>query len=287
MIGRLWLFAIVACMALSASANLQIGYVAALRRYGPALPASMATNLAMHLKSDAGVTVAAGKVATWADQSGNTNNATDRGELSRPMYVADAFMGKPAIRFIMDTNNVVPESMFLPTATALGITNSAYEIFVVARPDSITNRMYLISGGERGPVGTGSAGPYLRLNPGLGFRFAGTNDVTAEWNIDTNLVSDIGSAAQYADNQVHIFSSRIDSGDGFKGIARVDGVDAAASTLDVRNSNTNILYLGAYVTSFAYEFSGDMFEVLLYNRTLTADERAGVEAYLQHRWSTP
>src|SRR3990172_6088908 len=51
------------------------------------------------LKADAGVTLAGTAVSQWADQSGNSRNATQGTASSQPTLVSNALNGKPALSF--------------------------------------------------------------------------------------------------------------------------------------------------------------------------------------------
>ena len=46
-----------------------------------------------------GVTLVSGDVSVWADQSGHGNDAAQTMAGNRPLFVADAFNGHPALRF--------------------------------------------------------------------------------------------------------------------------------------------------------------------------------------------
>ena len=58
--------------------------------------------LKVWLKADTGITLNAGNVASWADVSGNGNNATQANPPNQPEYVSAAFNGKPVVRFTDD-----------------------------------------------------------------------------------------------------------------------------------------------------------------------------------------
>jgi hypothetical protein len=66
----------------------------------------------------------------------------------------------------------------------------------------------------------------------------------------------------------------------------VDGVDGATGTADGRNE-IDIDWAFGRRAPAEYQFTGDMYEVLVYNRTLTDQERLEVEQYLTERWLVP
>jgi hypothetical protein len=55
--------------------------------------------LALWLKADSGVTTVGGAVSQWVDQSGNRREATQDAPEKRPLLIADAVRGRPALRF--------------------------------------------------------------------------------------------------------------------------------------------------------------------------------------------
>jgi ferric-dicitrate binding protein FerR (iron transport regulator) len=58
-----------------------------------------APGLALWLRADSGVTIAAGSVAAWTDQSANRREAVQELAARRPLLIPDAARGRPAIRF--------------------------------------------------------------------------------------------------------------------------------------------------------------------------------------------
>jgi hypothetical protein len=62
----------------------------------PPIPTS---GLELWLKADAGVTLNGSKVSTWADQSGNGNDAIELDSDRQPLLVRDGLNGKPTIHF--------------------------------------------------------------------------------------------------------------------------------------------------------------------------------------------
>jgi hypothetical protein len=62
-------------------------------------PAGPTIGLAAWFKADAGTAVEAGRVAQWQDQSGHSRHAAQPSPAARPMLIANAANGKPALRF--------------------------------------------------------------------------------------------------------------------------------------------------------------------------------------------
>ena len=87
-------------------------------------------HLRLWLRGDKGVTEAGGVVSAWNDQSGNFNNATQSDAARRPVVVANAINGKPALRF-----DGVNDSLAAAHSASLAITGDITSFFVVKYDD--------------------------------------------------------------------------------------------------------------------------------------------------------
>ncbi len=219
------------------------------------------TNLKLWLKADAGTntTTDGAAVSNWADQSGNGNNATQSTTANQPTYVASALNGKPAIHFNGG------EDLNLPTASTLGILNSDYEMFIVARTNSSSaSPNFLISSANIEQF-------EMHLNGAAGARFIPTSATYI----------DEGSAGQYADNNPHIFNAQASS---TEGLIRVDGVNGSDTLTNVQSSSDGALALGVRISGPGYYLTGDIAEVIIYNKVLTTSDRILVESYLASKY---
>lgn len=229
-----------------------------------ASPVPATENLAVWLKSDAGVILDAnGYVTTWQDQSGQGHHATQTTDTYRPGLVYNSWAGRPVVHF--DGSN---DRLQLPTTSTLGIQNHDYEMYIVARvPGGGNDVQFLISGGtlENYEV-------HLKKTGTLGIRFIPV----------LNARVDYGSGGQFMNGAFHAFGARVDGGTGY---VRVDGVQSTNTATNARSSADVNLYLGfrASQSTSPYFLGGDIAEVLIYNRALTTEERAQVETYL-NRW---
>ncbi len=218
-------------------------------------------NLKLWLKADAGTstTTDGQPVSKWADQSGNGNNATQPTTSNEPTYVASSLNGKPALHFT-STN---ASYLILPTDSVLGIQNSDYEIFIVARTDSSAISFLISSGNVENFE--------MHLNGAAGARFI---------PIGSTYI-DEGSSGQYADNNPHIFDAQASS---TEGLIRVDGVNGGDTLTNVRCSTNSDLVLGMRLSVLSYFFTGDISEVIIYNKVLSAADRILVESYLASKY---
>jgi hypothetical protein len=211
------------------------------------------------LKADAGTssTTEGSPVMEWLDQSGNGYNAGQGNEDYAPLYYPNGINGKPVLRFNGSTSR-----LFTVNASTMGLHNSDYEYFVLAKTTS-QNVQFLIAGAEVSMY-------ELHLNGSSGAR-----GIFAD-----GLYSDAGTNGAYADGAPHVFNARATD---TYGRVRVDAVDGALASGNGRGSNPSYLILGVRGDD-QYSFNGDIAEVMIYNRVLSASERAIVEEYLKEKY---
>ncbi len=221
----------------------------------PATASIPAIGLRLHLKADAGTstTVENQAVNQWLDQSGNGFTAT--APAGQPVYVSSSINGLPALQF----NGA--QVLHISNTGSIGLTNNDYEMFFVAK-SSNSNIQFLASGGLPEHE--------VHLNGASGMRFIPRNSVFI----------DNGANQAYTDGLQRIFSVRASS---TTGVSRLNGVDASQAT-DSRSSVDAMFRLGMR-SDGSYPLVGHISEVLLYNRTLTTQERAQVENYLAQKYA--
>jgi hypothetical protein len=218
------------------------------------------TGLSSWLAADRGVvTDGGGNVTTWTDQSGSGHNAVPG---AAPSLVLNALAGKPVVRFSNEHLNI-------HDTVSLGMQNSDYEMFVVARSGS--SAIQFLTAASH----TAGVGHYeLHLNGAAGARF-----IPSGW-ADPSRAADIGAPGAYTNGQPHLFNARVE---GDTGIIRVGGIDSADTVSSARSASGQWLTLGVRGNA-TYPLAGDIAEVLIYNQPLTGAERVQVEKYLSRRW---
>lgn len=217
------------------------------------------SNLKLHLKADAGTSTTSNGVAlsSWVDQSGNGNDASQSSGGAQPTYVSSSINGLPAIRFNGSTS-----FLDLPTASTLGIQNSEFDVFVVAK-SSNSGIQFLIGG---------TAGNYeVHLNGASGARFIPKS----------TLFVDKGATSLYTNGSAYIFNAAAGSENG---VLRVNGYAGGDSAYDSRNAENSVITLGRRGNGTFY-LNGDIAEVIIYNSVLSAVDRASVESYLAAKYS--
>jgi len=212
-------------------------------------------NLLLWLKADSGVEQQStnNSIKTWYDQSGNTNNANQETAASQPLYVINALNGLPVVRF-----NPTNSQYFILPNLFNGTTQA--EAFVVLRaaadmPD--TSRALW-------QLGAISYTYYPDYNGNIVEDFGSTSLHT------------VGNPAQPLD-QYHVYEVASQSGNWS---AWINGMLQSSTTTNTYSTNV-------YPTlgnSGSYYFAGDVAEVLVFNRVLSADERDTVNGYLNLKY---
>jgi len=211
---------------------------------------TMIANCSLWLDADKGITLNGTDVTAWADESGNSKDAAQAVEANRPTYVASALNGCSCIRF-----NGTTDYLNLTAVTQ----TSAQMIFGVINSDVTTSSYRTFLGA------TGANAP--RLYAGYtGFPDRPTvydNNPRAAWTDPVNMAS----IQRYTLNATNSYIS-------------VDGgTNQTAVCLADRGTWTSIGAIPA-----AHFFDGDIHEIIIYDRVLSAAEINQVEMYLGNRY---
>ena len=211
-------------------------------------------------------------VDTLPDMSGTGNTATQSDSTKQPTYVADGIGGTPAIQ--LDGSN---DWLRIPNDPSLDVTSDReYEMIIVFQTTS-TSRGFLV--GKR--TTTGQWGPHYLLEVHK------ANDVRSSFT-DNSVHSDNDvSYSGISDGTPHMMSGLWT---GNSNELRVDG--ATVNTLDA-SSVTGFDGSGGVDGALGVHYDGEQFtgyyqghigEVLIYDRTLTDEERTELEQHLAEKW---
>jgi hypothetical protein len=234
------------------------------------------SGLELWLRADVGTAgSSASSVGAWGDQSGQNNHAQQFNSALAPTLTANAQNGLPTVHFNAQAGQFLTFPNVLPNA-------SAGEVFVAIRaPQPDLNPAYAF-----GPNGTGfsstSNGSSVTNSVSDGFLAATPVTGTVPSNVsfsNFNIYNVSASTGQWID---WINGSYITGGPGgiehsptnipipqtSSGLLGTDGV-----VRNVNNFNTPYLYL-----------TGDIAEVIVYNRNLSDSERFTVGQYLQSKY---
>ncbi len=230
--------------------------------------------LRFHVEAGVGVTTnSSGCVTRWADQSGNGFDVVQSSEDLQPVACTTEY--GDAVYF-NSTNWMGSEQSSI-------ICYSNHTVIVVAKPD----RTYNGSCREIGDLmGSNSSGGY------------GTGDILMMCNWDSGKLLRAaiwGSSNHYVTSDKGNTTDLVlmeQSFDGSTLYARVNGSYCGSLSDDFSDFTTGVksgVLLGGRSgnASNGLRFHGHMFEILVYDRAVTAEERRLLVSYLAKKWSIP
>jgi hypothetical protein len=244
-----------------AAAPSQITFTITDETAGTSLPKP---GLAVWLRADAGVTATDGAVSAWADQSGNGYVAGQATETKRPLLVASGLGGKAALRFdggdSLDIGPVRGQVYYV----AVVFTNRV-EV-TTATAQTLLNFMSHAEGGGRG-LDLGSAQDIF------------TDETVGIYNqaLRTEPLPAAGHRLTLAQPR--------------HAVAHALSIDGTEKAVTVQNANKVVtpvmdsFRIGSRDGSSRF-FDGTISEIIIYNRPLSAQEKAAVNAYLQAKYFT-
>lgn len=212
-----------------------------------ALPNSI-SGLSSWWKADTLALADGAAVSTWADSSGATNPLVQATTASQPIFKVNRRNGLPAVNF--NGSHVL---------TATGITGDTFTSFVVF--SSTTGAGISFSNGNADGWG-------LQLFSGRDLTYLAVSD---------------NSAGTYTNNTWEIWCGARATGTSGQGNLYLNGTSVVSVTGAMTTATAQI-YLGNKYNNLA-AFTGDISEIINYNRVLTAAERATVDSYLQDRYA--
>lgn len=239
------------------------------------------TGLALWLKADAGVTLSGSNVTAWADQSGNGFNAN--GNVTdgvNPTFVSNVKNGKPALRFGSNGDATV-----LRTAPTTFGNNGEFTIFTVNQyNDADNNWAELISKGDLAtaegsqfaisPRFISSVDPtqsaFGVMGDDYNWSFLYQDPAITSWAIVCGTQSITNNSQKYFVNGSLAFES-----------TSVSAINQVNIEIGIGNSGSNSTPSSANYGGF----SGDLAEVIFYNRAVTNTERQQVESYLNTKYA--
>ncbi|HUE74017.1 MAG TPA: DUF1549 domain-containing protein [Pirellulaceae bacterium] len=236
-------------------------FAALPKRVPEPLPDSLpvASGLALHLRGDAGVTADdSGRVSQWQDQSPQAHHASQPLEAARPVLVSNAASGHPVIRFD-------GQKRFLKLAGQV-LTSQQFTILAVVSDAAGNESHRAIFSNWNGTAGNSVTSAFLGL--------------TGESSV--RLSDDFAAAGAWPRARPFFVTAVSDASDAAIGI---NGQELArkGSPLPRRNLTTAYV-IGQQGNIDGEYFTGDIAELVVYNRALNAEELAGVERYLMGRY---
>jgi len=214
------------------------------------------TNLSgLRLWLDAGTAVPTnGSVSLWLDKSGKTNNAVQATTAAQPLLITNLLNALPVVRF--DSTNDYFSFQNNPFS---GVTQAEAFVVIKALADSpgVTRVLW---------------------NFGAGPTYYSYSDNTIMDAFGSTSFQVVGDPAQPLD-QFHIYDSTASAG---AWAARLNGILLYSGTNNTVSFGSNPT-LGTYFGG--NYFGGDIAEILIYQRTLSASERDLVGSYLSGKYA--
>lgn len=212
------------------------------------------------------VTTVAGAISALIDLSGNGKNAIQDSVNNRPSAVTAAYNGLDVARF----SNVSPVDFL--TASNVSFSLTPYTVFfAIAHTTSTGLHTFFADGATASSL----ACPGLLVNGG----FYGTISVGIGIN---------NSSLTRTANAMQVFTA---TGAGTSGttfaaasLRRNRGSNGTANSLVNVRTDCNRFFIGAGAAGADGPFVGDIGEILVYQKQLTAAEIASVEEYLAKKW---
>ena len=219
----------------------------------PHTPAPPPLGMKLWLKADAGVqTNGSGSITNWLDQSGNANHVAQSVAGNSPSLVPSAMNGLPVARFDGDDQLVKA----LPSLPA---DNQPRTVLLVSRNATISGDLYPIS------YGSADLNQSFGIDLGDNIRIVGFgNDHDIGIGVTTNpqLLGVIYNGAS--------LDSHVDGAPGFPSDRLYD-------------TSVSNLFIGSF-TDASFHFLGDIAEVLVYDRVLSAADLHEVGYYYEQKY---
>jgi len=222
--------------------------------------------LQLWLKADVGVSAGAvGAVTAWADQSGKANNAAQASADQAPVLVADAGNGKPALRF-----DGVDDFLEVPDSDSLSITADITTFYAVKFTDFDSFRAVW----AKTQVNQPAPNDWYAL-PGTGIPRAYRGDGTG-----LNESADGGKALPAGKYLVAGYDV---SGTKLTHYYGASPTGSGHISANVPGDAGTSLFIGSRDDKVTL-MKGDIAEILIYNRSLTSEERIAVVSYLGKKY---
>lgn len=208
-------------------------------------------------------------ITSWADQSGNGNNASILNPGEEPTFVSSFLNGKPAIEF-----NGQGQVMQIADSNSLDFSNMSVFIVLKYLGQGTGNNIVYIKNADSGSQTDQAMYGLVATNGGFvsfSQNIEGWSDYQTQIDI-TDSVSKILSMTYNGSDQL-VYSNG--------SISDTFSIGGNIAT------STGLLQIGGYNQSFdaAEYFYGQIAEIIMYNRAVTETERQQVESYLNTKYA--
>lgn len=217
------------------------------------------SGLKLWLDASDTATITPGATFTWADKSGQGNNATQGTAASQPTSGTRTLNSLNVLDFDGSNDRLVLPSGLYP------LPQGDNTVFIVCMTDNAAKSAQL-------PIsGMSSTNHRYRISYAGGTTFGvlnGTVETTAAYTINTS---------------PHILAMLRSNASVY---GTIDGTAIASTTVNGASNSINSLAIGAFGTSnTSGNFDGIIAEIVIYDRDLSASEANQVQTYLATKWN--
>ncbi|MEM8485054.1 MAG: T9SS type A sorting domain-containing protein [Bacteroidota bacterium] len=237
-------------------------YTSTLDRPEPLVaPGGVDTDLQLWLKADAGTTTSGSSVTDWADQSSNSNDASQGTTAQQPTLTSGTLNYHPGITF----DKTQPQYFSLDPALLPGTTNPRSYLFV-AIPDNESELSIMNHGTDAVGRRIGFTFNESTMKIGVNNHTYGTNTSPLSDGQPTLASFTLPDAAQSNEWQMYLNGTEI------------TGLSTLGGSPRVMNTTASFAYVGQ--SSSGAGFDGDILEVVAYEQELSTVSLNKVESYL-------
>lgn len=228
------------------------------------MPTQIAGNI-LWLRADLGITLNGSNVSAWADQSSSDADYTQGTAANQPAYITDGWSGQPVVRFD-GTNDFLAATVGETERSAYhAFFAVSYDVANAARPIFSTRHITPPAGGTNTYFGQAAV-------TGGKQQFFQDTAVPANLQGSTTLVNGQRFVAEFSC-----------AGSGAGRALRKDGATDASDSATTTNTKLPAGQLGKDNPNASFH-DGDLAEVIMYSRVLSAAEAATVRQYLGARY---
>ena len=223
-------------------------------------PGGISSNLQLWLKANVGISQSSGNILSWTDQSGSANNATIING-TNPTFINSSINSYPVANF--------SGAGGLQGAFSTAITTSNISAFMVVQAASATaNPSGIFSIVAASPTNDGT-----NANSAILFQRTGSAIMTTRNNTSLGNYNAAAALGQY-----HLYSTQFSA---TQDLFYSEGKNATNVNYTAAAFNGTRYALGSKLSGTASAYlTGQIAEVILYNKLVSAAEKSQIESYL-------
>lgn len=239
-----------------------VGFLSGAAFTPPALP-----GCSCWLRADLGVTQSGGKVSAWASQVvGVSGDATQATGANQPTYLSSGVNGKPALSFVAASQNVMSWALSLAGAQTIAI------VYKLRSECPVGQAYWLYS------MGISNPSHYAYINGLSGYR-------NHSFGFESGAAASVGYDGLLGTSAAHAVIVAFDGLSTTNPSSYAIDQDGASETPIASNTlSASGSFLG-FATGTSFYADADYYEVVAYERALSAPERARLWSYFRARYA--